>query len=130
MMHFVRTFSIMPLHGIRRISIKEFEIMKKIVYIKNIFENGWWEDAYPSFYPLDPSLAISNRHHQKNLAYFSHLAPLILFFFTKRQSQKGRAWHYAPLPLSTLLHRPYQLSLYSKFYRNISEFNEYETKTA
>ena len=21
------------------------------IYIKNIFENGWWEDAYSSFYP-------------------------------------------------------------------------------
>ena len=35
--------------------------------------------------PLDPSLAISYGYH----TYFSHLAPLILFFFTKRQSQKG-----------------------------------------
>ena len=24
---------------------------RKIVCIKNIFENGWWENAYPSFYP-------------------------------------------------------------------------------
>ena len=38
-----------------------------------------------SLYPL---LAISYRNHQKSLAYFSHLAPLILFLFTKRQSQK------------------------------------------
>ena len=34
-------------------------------------------------------LAISYRNHQKSLAYFSHLAPLILFIFTKRQSQGG-----------------------------------------
>ena len=34
-------------------------------------------------------LAISYTNHQKSLAYFSHLAPIILFFFTKRQSQKG-----------------------------------------
>ena len=38
---------------------------------------------------LDPPLAISYRNHQKSLAYFSHLAPLVLFSFTKRQSQKG-----------------------------------------
>ena len=31
--------------------------------------------------PLDSSLAISYRNHRKSLAYFSHLAPLILFFF-------------------------------------------------
>ena len=39
--------------------------------------------------PLDPPLAISYTNHQKNLAYFSHLAPLVFFLFTKRQSQKG-----------------------------------------
>ena len=40
--------------------------------------------------PLDPPMAISYRNHQKKLAYFSHLAPLVSFFFTKRQGQKGR----------------------------------------
>ena len=39
--------------------------------------------------PLDPPLAISYKNHKKSLAYFSHLAPLILFFFAKRPSQKG-----------------------------------------
>ena len=39
--------------------------------------------------PLDPSLAISYRNHQESLTYFSHLAPLLLFFFTKKHSQKG-----------------------------------------
>ena len=34
--------------------------------------------------PLDPPLAIIYRNHQKSLAHFSHLAPLVLFFFTKR----------------------------------------------
>ena len=54
---------------------------------------------YPS--PLNPPLAISYRNHQKSLAYFNHLAPLILFFFAKRQSQKERTgegveeWHNA-----------------------------------
>ena len=44
--------------------------------------------------PLDSPLAKSYRNHQKNLAYFSHLAPLVLLLFTKRQGQKGRgAWH-------------------------------------
>ena len=51
--------------------------------------------------PFHPTpLDISYRNHQNSLAYFSHLAPLILFFFTKRRSQKGRG--YAP-PLNTLL---------------------------
>ena len=75
--------------GVRPIAIEEVRNYGKIVDIKNIFENGWWGDAYPSSYPLDPPLAISYRNHQKSVAYFSHLAPLVLFFFTERQSQKG-----------------------------------------
>ena len=48
--------------------------------------------------PYRTPLAISYRNHQKSLAYFSHLAPLILFFFTKKQSQKGG--HGSMLPIS------------------------------
>ena len=85
--------------------------MKKIVYINSIFENVWWENAYPSSYPVDPSLAIIYGNHQKSQVYFSHLAPLILFFFTKRQSQKGgggeeRGPMLSPPP-NTLLLRKY-----------------------
>ena len=61
--------------------------MEKILYIKNIFENGWWEDALHIPHPT--LLAVSYRNHQKSLTYFSHLAPLALFFFTKRQIPKG-----------------------------------------
>ena len=39
--------------------------------------------------PHPDLLTISHRNHQKSLAYLSHLAPLILFIFTKRQSQRG-----------------------------------------
>ena len=50
----------------------------------------------PQPIPVDPPLAISNENHQKSQAYFSHLAVLVLFFFTKRLSQKGgRGWHNA-----------------------------------
>ena len=50
--------------------------------------------------PLDSPVAISYRYHQKNLPYFSHLAPLVLLLFTKRRSQKGRggARHNGPAP--------------------------------
>ena len=41
MMHFVRTFSIMPAYGLRLIAIEEARNYGKIVYIKNVFENGW-----------------------------------------------------------------------------------------
>ena len=46
--------------------------------------------------PHPTPLAISYRKHQKSLAYFSHLAPLVLLFFTKRQSQQGKPWPNAP----------------------------------
>ena len=47
---------------------------------------GRMHTSHPT--PLDPPLATSYRNHQNSLIYFSHLAPLILFFFTKKQSQK------------------------------------------
>ena len=40
-------------------------------------------------------LVIKWGNHQKSLAYFSHLARLVLLFFTKRQSQKGG---HGPMP--------------------------------
>ena len=54
------------------------------------------------------------RHKQQKLskesgiAYFSHLAPLILLFPTRRQSQKGWRRHNAP-PSNTLLPRSLRL---------------------
>ena len=51
--------------------------------------------------PLDPPLSISYRNHQQSLAYFSHLVPLGLFFFTKKGRVKRGAWLNAPL--NTLL---------------------------
>ena len=48
--------------------------------------------------PLDPPLAISYRNNQNSLAYFSHLAPLLLLFFSKRQSKKGGHGPMPPLP--------------------------------
>ena len=59
--------------------------------------------AHPT--PLDPSLTISYRNHQKNPIYFSHLAPLVLFFYSKRQGQKeGMAQCLPPIntPLCTM----------------------------
>ena len=56
----------------------------------------------PHPFPLNPPLVISYKNHRKSQAYFSHYAPLYLFFFTERQSQKEGAWHNASL-LNTLL---------------------------
>ena len=62
--------------------------------------------------PLDRSLAISCRSQLKSLAfkvYFSHLAPLILFFFTKKHSQKEGGMVQCPPLLNTLLQRIYKI---------------------
>ena len=96
MMHFVRTFSIMRAQGVRLIANEEVRNYGKIVYIQNNFENGWYKMHTPHPTPLDPPLAISYRNHQKSMAYFSYLAQLILFLFTKRQSQKGEG--HGPMP--------------------------------
>ena len=50
MMQFVRTAQ-----GGRLIAIEEVRIYGKIVYIKNIFENGWW--WMRTLYPTPPGLA-------------------------------------------------------------------------
>ena len=112
MMHFFRTFSVMRAQGVRVIAIEKVRNYEKIVYIK-IFENGWKEDAYPLSYPLDPPLAISYRNHQKSQAYFSHLALLALFFFTKRRSQKGGVWPIASLKYATDRTPPYNVLPFS-----------------
>ena len=66
-----------------RIAIEEVRNYGKIVYIKNTFEYGWWEDACPLFYP--PRSAPGHKL-QKPFTEFG------IF-----QSLKG-AWHNAFLP--------------------------------
>ena len=65
--------------------------MKKLYASKTFLKmtGGRMHRPTPHPTPMDSLLAISYRNYQKNLAYFSHLAPLVLFLFTKRQSQKG-----------------------------------------
>ena len=65
-MHFVQTFSIMRAYGVRLIAIEEARNYEKILCIKNIFENSWWEEAYPTSYSLD--LAVSYKNYQKSMA--------------------------------------------------------------
>ena len=49
--------------------------------------------------PLNPSLAVSYRNHQKSLAYFNHLVPLVLFFFSKKHRQQGGLGTMPAVPL-------------------------------
>ena len=67
--------------------------MEKLYTLKAFLKMAGWRMHAPHPTLLYPSLAISCGNHQKSLAYFSHLASLILFFFTKRQSQKGGGGH-------------------------------------
>ena len=53
--------------------------------------------------PVPTLLALSYKNHLKSLAYFSHLAPLILFFFAKRQSQRRGRGMAQCFSLNTLL---------------------------
>ena len=77
--------------------------MEKLYTSKTVLKMAGGKMYTPHPTPLDPPLAISYTNHQKSLAYFSHLASLILFFFTKKQSQKGETWPNAPHLLNTLL---------------------------
>ena len=72
--------------------------MEKMYTTKTFLKMAGGRMHTPHSTLLDPPLAISYKNHPTSLACFSHLAPLILLFFTKRQSQKGRtggAWHNA-----------------------------------
>ena len=55
MMHFVRTFTIMRAQSVRLIAIEEARNYGKNACIKDIFNNGWLKDAYPSSYPPEPA---------------------------------------------------------------------------
>ena len=69
----------------------------------------------------DPPLAISYGNHQKSLVDFSHLAPLMLFFFIKRRSQKGERGGMAqcPSPQYATDMIPSPLSFFAEFGRSI-----------
>ena len=124
MMHSVRTFSIMRVVGVKAYRYqRDSKLWKSFIHRKR-FRKWLLGGCIPLILPpMDASLVICYRNHQKSLAYFSHLAPLVLFFFTKRPSQKmGAMAQWANAPLKTLLHRPYQLSSHSRFYRDISEY--------
>ena len=55
-MHFVHTFSIMRALGMKLIVIERVQKYGEIVFIKNMFQNGWRGDASPTL-PLDLPLS-------------------------------------------------------------------------
>ena len=91
MLNFVRTFLIMRAQGVRFIiAIEEVRNYGKVVYIKSIFENGWWEDDYPSSYlsGLSPGHKLQKPSEESDV--FQSLGTISIVLFTKKQSQKGR----------------------------------------
>ena len=66
--------------------------MEKLYTLKMFLKMAGERMYFPHPTPQDPPLAISCKNHQKSVVYFSHLAPLILFTFAKKQSQKGGPW--------------------------------------
>ena len=100
MMPCVGTFSMYVLKAYGLLLWKRFEIMEKLYTSKTFLKMVGGRMHTPHPIPL----AISYRNHPNIVACFSHLAPIILFFFTKRQSQKEGPWHNASV--NTLSFRP------------------------
>ena len=100
-MHFVRTFLVMRALGVRLIATEEVGSYKKIIFIKNIFENGWWEDAYSSFYPLDSPWPEATKTIKRikhiSVAWHHYYCSLLLKGRVKRGMGRG-AWHNGPVP--------------------------------
>ena len=57
------------------------KLWKNCIHQKKFLKmaGGRMHNPHPT--PLDPPLVISYRNHQKSLAYFSHLAPLVALFY-------------------------------------------------
>ena len=74
--------------------------MEKLYSSKSFLKmaGGRMYAPHPTPPSLYPPLTISYRNHQKSLAYFSHLVPLILFFLLKSRVKKGGAWPNGPPP--------------------------------
>ena len=73
--------------------------MEKLCASKTFLKMAGRRMYIPYPIPLDLPLAISYRINQKNLAYFRHLAPLVLFFLLKgRVKRGGGAWHNGSAP--------------------------------
>ena len=77
MMLFVRTLSIYACLGrIRLIANEGVRNYGKIVYIKNVFENGCWEDAYPSSYPPESAPGHKLQKPSKESGIFQSLGTI------------------------------------------------------
>ena len=66
-----------------------------------MFENGWWEYAYPSSYPsgFAPGHKLQKPLKESGIFQSHGTISIALFLFTKKQSERGAgAWHNRPAP--------------------------------
>ena len=80
-MHFVRTLSIMRGYGVKFTAILRARNYGKIVYIKNIFENSWWEDAFPLSYAPRPAPGHKQQKPSKESGIFQSLGTINFVHF-------------------------------------------------
>ena len=66
---------------LRLIAIEGIRNYKKIVCIKNIFENDWWEDAYPLSYPFGFAPGHKLQKPPKELGIFQSLGTISIVLF-------------------------------------------------
>ena len=78
MIHFVGPFLIMHARGVKLIAIEEVHNYRKIVCIKNIFENGWWEDAYSLSYLSEFTPGHKLQKPSKESGIFQSLGTIII----------------------------------------------------
>ena len=74
MMHFVRRFSIMRAKGVRLIVIEKVQNYEKIVFIKSMFENGWYGGCIPHI----SSPGSAPAHIDNNVSYYYTNQPIWL----------------------------------------------------
>ena len=88
---------------VRLIAIKKGQNYGTIVYIKNIFENGWREDAYSSSYPPGSAPGHKLQKPSKESGMFHSLGTINFVLFLLKSRVKRGAWPNAALLLNTLL---------------------------
>ena len=76
--------------------------MKKFYASKTFLKMAGGRMHIPHPTPLDSLLAISYRNHQKNLAYFGHLAPLVLFLFPQKKKKTPSVSNLIKLSMKSL----------------------------
>ena len=65
--------------------------MEKLYVYKNIFQNGWWEEAYPSSYPPGSAPGRKLQKPSKEYGIFQSLGTIsfVNFLLKDRVKRKG-----------------------------------------